>query len=213
MLIYSSIFASHKGLDLGPESLPINLHRVILKLSESVKCLYTPSLSFPIWGLDLGPGSLPIKFPGSPWSSQNRSWTQLMSSRHHLQAWLQHLWCVAGSPPRCFSWRQLQASKERHLVHQWFVLLWILIEDRMDHWRVSLPASSFPEGSNLRKDLFDYARRYNRDPEVVFDVTFPSSYPFEPPFVRVLRPRFQFHTGWITKQKHKICQKTNLQSR
>merc|ERR1719379_2781174 len=30
------------------------------------------------------------------------------------------------------------------------------------------------------------------------DVAFPPDFPFSPPFIRILRPRFQFHTGHVT---------------
>merc|ERR1712032_576420 len=33
---------------------------------------------------------------------------------------------------------------------------------------------------------------------VVMDVLFPDTYPMSPPFIRVVRPRFQMHTGHIT---------------
>merc|ERR1712194_356403 len=33
---------------------------------------------------------------------------------------------------------------------------------------------------------------------VVMDVQFPDTYPMSPPFIRVVRPRFQMHTGHIT---------------
>lgn len=32
----------------------------------------------------------------------------------------------------------------------------------------------------------------------MFEVTFPEDYPYAPPFMRVVRPRFQFHSGHIT---------------
>lgn len=31
--------------------------------------------------------------------------------------------------------------------------------------------------------------------EILFHVTFPQDYPFSPPFIRVIRPRFQYLTG------------------
>lgn len=35
-------------------------------------------------------------------------------------------------------------------------------------------------------------------PAIIYDFTFPSSFPTEPPFVRIVRPRFQYRTGHVT---------------
>ena len=32
----------------------------------------------------------------------------------------------------------------------------------------------------------------------MFELTFPENYPYSPPFIRVMRPRFQYLTGHIT---------------
>mmetsp|Transcript_5704 Transcript_5704/g.18555 ORF Transcript_5704/g.18555 Transcript_5704/m.18555 type:complete len:162 (-) Transcript_5704:1510-1995(-) len=45
----------------------------------------------------------------------------------------------------------------------------------------------------LAKDL-----RKLGEPGVLLSLSFPPDYPFAPPFVRVVRPRFQFHTGHVT---------------
>merc|ERR1711920_611456 len=36
------------------------------------------------------------------------------------------------------------------------------------------------------------------EPAVVMDLMFPSDYPLQPPFIRVIRPRFQHLTGHVT---------------
>ena len=63
-------------------------------------------------------------------------------------------------------------------------------EDSMDRWTVRLFA--FDGDSNLHKDLlvlgFDH---------VELEMSFPDQYPFEPPFVRVVRPRFKRQTGFV----------------
>jgi hypothetical protein len=33
---------------------------------------------------------------------------------------------------------------------------------------------------------------------VKMELTFPKDYPFSPPFIRVIEPRFKFHTGHVT---------------
>lgn len=43
-----------------------------------------------------------------------------------------------------------------------------------------------------------YAEKYTKMAEVVMELQFPKDYPSAPPFVRVIRPRFRFHTGHVT---------------
>jgi len=50
----------------------------------------------------------------------------------------------------------------------------------------------------LKQDVHRWARRYSKDPLVTLEVVFPSDYPISVPFVRVVRPRFVFHTGHVT---------------
>jgi len=63
-------------------------------------------------------------------------------------------------------------------------------------WDIEL--SNIPESSRLGKDLISYGQKYKEKPVIKLDVQFPSEYPFSPPFIRVLKPRFQFLTGHIT---------------
>lgn len=74
-----------------------------------------------------------------------------------------------------------------------------MVRDSLYQWCVTMHADSFPKSCPLKDDLIAYASgRPDRTPAVVMDVTFPSDYPFSPPFIRVVRPRFQFHTGHVT---------------
>jgi len=63
-------------------------------------------------------------------------------------------------------------------------------EDSMDRWTVRL--FDFDDDSALYDDLvvlnFDH---------VELEMRFPEQYPFEPPFVRVVRPRFQAQSGFV----------------
>ena len=68
-----------------------------------------------------------------------------------------------------------------------------LIQDNLFLWDVEL--SDFPKGSLLQKDLDSYAKKMSRKPVVELEMKFPKDYPMNPPFVRILRPRFQFLTG------------------
>lgn len=63
-------------------------------------------------------------------------------------------------------------------------------EDSMEKWRISL--FGFDEDSNLAKDLMVC----NND-NVELEMSFPDQYPFEPPFVRVVKPRFKRQTGFV----------------
>ena len=36
------------------------------------------------------------------------------------------------------------------------------------------------------------------NPTLDFEVTFPENFPFEPPFIRVVKPKFAFRTGHVT---------------
>eukprot|EP00897_Mesotaenium_endlicherianum_P002314 jgi/Mesen1/210/ME1139581C07544 len=58
-------------------------------------------------------------------------------------------------------------------------------------WNVSL--DGFPPESPLFSDLLR-----TPDKKVILRMTFSGAFPFEPPFVRVLRPRFKPHTGHVS---------------
>lgn len=71
-------------------------------------------------------------------------------------------------------------------------------EDTLYKWDVFL--SKFPDDvpdCNLNADLKKYEAKHELG-EVHLRVVFPGDYPRSPPFVRVLRPRFQFRTGRVT---------------
>ena len=66
-------------------------------------------------------------------------------------------------------------------------------QDNLFLWDVEL--SDFAKGSLLQKDLEAYAKTTRRKPVVELEMKFPKDYPMNPPFVRILRPRFKFLTG------------------
>ncbi|XP_064393657.1 ubiquitin-conjugating enzyme E2Q-like protein 1 isoform X2 [Halichondria panicea] len=68
--------------------------------------------------------------------------------------------------------------------------------DNLFVWGVEL--SDFPKDTPLAEDLEAYAKNSNRKPVVELEMKFPKDYPMNPPFVRILRPRFKFLTGHVT---------------
>ena len=63
-------------------------------------------------------------------------------------------------------------------------------EDSMDLWTIKL--FQFDEESNLCKDM-----HVLKIDHIELEMKFPDQYPFEPPFVRVVRPRFKRQTGFV----------------
>lgn len=63
-------------------------------------------------------------------------------------------------------------------------------EDDMDKWTIQL--FQFDEDSNLAKDMKVLGLK-----NIELEMSFPDQYPFEPPFVRVTRPRFKKQTGFV----------------
>eukprot|EP00545_Synedropsis_sp_CCMP1620_P012089 CAMPEP_0119009338 /NCGR_PEP_ID=MMETSP1176-20130426/4301_1 /TAXON_ID=265551 /ORGANISM="Synedropsis recta cf, Strain CCMP1620" /LENGTH=346 /DNA_ID=CAMNT_0006961835 /DNA_START=152 /DNA_END=1192 /DNA_ORIENTATION=- len=63
-------------------------------------------------------------------------------------------------------------------------------EDSMDKWTIKL--FQFDEDSNLQKDLICCGMDH-----VELEMAFPDQYPFEPPFVRLVRPKFKKQSGFV----------------
>merc|ERR1719199_1582712 len=63
-------------------------------------------------------------------------------------------------------------------------------EDSMDTWTIRL--FGFDADSNLSQDLMVLGLDH-----VELEMSFPDQYPFAPPFVRVVRPRFKRQTGFV----------------
>lgn len=63
-------------------------------------------------------------------------------------------------------------------------------EDCMDKWTIKL--FQFDAESNLAKDMLVLGLD-----AIQLEMSFPDQYPFEPPFVRVVRPRFKRQTGFV----------------
>lgn len=63
-------------------------------------------------------------------------------------------------------------------------------EDSMDKWAIKL--FQFDNDSNLAKDMLVLGLD-----SIELEMSFPDQYPFEPPFVRVVQPRFKRQTGFV----------------
>ena len=63
-------------------------------------------------------------------------------------------------------------------------------EDAMDTWTIKL--FQFDEDSNLAKDMMVLGQDH-----IQLEMKFPDQYPFEPPFVRVVKPKFKRQTGFV----------------
>jgi ubiquitin-conjugating enzyme E2 Q len=50
---------------------------------------------------------------------------------------------------------------------------------------------------NIADDLTKYAKQHKQD-HILFEMTFPENYPYKPPFIRILTPRFVQYTGHVT---------------
>ena len=55
-----------------------------------------------------------------------------------------------------------------------------------------------PSDTPLFAELAAYATKYKEPAEIQMELLFSPAFPMEPPFVRVVRPRFAFHTGHVT---------------
>ena len=75
---------------------------------------------------------------------------------------------------------------------------YIVITDERDfrRWEVGFPPSVLSE--SLKQELAQWSAQTNQPPMVVVRIAFPDDFPHSAPFVRVIRPRFQFHTGHVT---------------
>jgi hypothetical protein len=63
-------------------------------------------------------------------------------------------------------------------------------------WEVGLPASVLPEV--LQEDFSQWSQKTEEPPMILSHIVYPSDYPNSPPFVRIIRPRFQYMTGHVT---------------
>jgi ubiquitin-conjugating enzyme E2 Q len=73
------------------------------------------------------------------------------------------------------------------------------VGSHVHRWHVRFPAAGFVDAwTPLANDLDKYAAKYNKEPAILLELSFPRRFPSSPPFARVIRPRFAFHTGHVT---------------
>jgi ubiquitin-conjugating enzyme E2 Q len=75
------------------------------------------------------------------------------------------------------------------------------LKDNMYVWRVKFDIQKYDLKKDLKEDFAALARRTGQDPKRInleYEVIFPENYPHDPPFIRVVQPRFAFHTGHVT---------------
>jgi ubiquitin-protein ligase len=66
-------------------------------------------------------------------------------------------------------------------------------EDNLDLWKIYIPSSGFEGNPIIQKDMEKYKIK-----DVELEFRFNENYPVQPPFVRIVSPRFIYRTGHIT---------------
>jgi ubiquitin-protein ligase len=69
----------------------------------------------------------------------------------------------------------------------------LIKEDSLDLWKIYIKNSGFEGNINIQKDMEKYGIK-----EVELEFRFNENYPVQPPFVRIVAPRFIYRTGHIT---------------
>ena len=67
-------------------------------------------------------------------------------------------------------------------------------------WRVYFDLLNYEVSANLKKDLVELEKKMGDKKKAMlqYEVIFSDSYPHDPPFIRVVFPRFAFRTGHVT---------------
>lgn len=68
-----------------------------------------------------------------------------------------------------------------------------LQNDNIRHWRIYVHKDNFKNVKGLYKDL-----ETMKVENIEFEILIPTEYPFEPPFIRIVKPIFMKSSGYIT---------------
>lgn len=68
-----------------------------------------------------------------------------------------------------------------------------LFKDRTDVWHIYLSKENFVEHKKLYEDF----NKRNID-HILIEILLPFEFPFTPPFIRLIEPRFKYQTGHVT---------------
>ena len=73
-------------------------------------------------------------------------------------------------------------------------------ESDVTKWTIGIPRRTLVRRgqSDLANQLSQWAQRTRKDDTIVLAAQFPMTFPDDPPFVRVVRPRFVYRTGHVT---------------
>lgn len=69
-----------------------------------------------------------------------------------------------------------------------------LLNDQINIWRCQILKDNFKDYNALYQDFINYTIN-----AIEFEILLPEKYPFEPPFIRIVKPRFEFLSGHITR--------------
>jgi len=100
---------------------------------------------------------------------------------------------VSANKRILIEYRQLMTSKETQHIEVEFKN-----ESNLYVWNARIDASKCDLSKDLKGDFEKYSKKLGKKQEIVFEIFFTKDFPFYPPFIRVVRPRFAFHTGHIT---------------
>lgn len=70
--------------------------------------------------------------------------------------------------------------------------------DNLYNWTVIFDLSKYETSPDLKKDFAEWSKTFNTKEQIEYEVIFSDSFPFTPPFIRVVKPRFMYRTGHIT---------------
>ena len=65
-------------------------------------------------------------------------------------------------------------------------------------WQATLDVFAFDIEGTMRDDFIRLRDLEKQRAAIQFEIRFDANFPFNPPFIRIVKPRFGFHTGHVT---------------